>query len=335
MSTESVTIYDIAREANVSIATVSRVFSASKQVSEHTKKRVLSVADRFGYRPQATAQNLASKKRKNVAIVVPVISNYFFIELLAGIQDELSACDLELNIININSKENLFEQVEGVLRKRYADAYIFISIHFDIKEWEALTRYKAPIILVDDFYKDFDSVSVDNITGAYLAVSHFLEQGCKKVAMLSASSSSKPIKERSKGYLKALEHYAIPFQKNLVFELDQTYRDGFTEEAGYQTMREMLESKMEFDACFCTSDAQAIGALHAMRKMKREIPIIGFDDIKIAHYMGLSSMRQPIHEMGVLAVRKIASKLGKVMKKPSHIIFKPELVVRESSVVAK
>lgn len=329
----SVTIYDIAREANVSIATVSRVFSQSKQVSEHTKKRVLNVADRFGYRPQATAQNLASKKRKNVAIIVPVISNYFFIELLAGIQDELSANELDLNIININSNKDLFGQVESVLRRRYADAYIFISIHFKVNEWAKLTRYEAPIILVDDFYKDFDSVSVDNITGSYLAVTHFINQGCRNIAMLSASSTSKPIKERYQGYVKALQHNEIVVRQNLIFELDQTYRDGFTEEAGYLTMREMIESGMHFDACFCTSDAQAIGALHAQRKLNTHIPIIGFDDIKVAQYMGLSSMRQPIHEMGSIAVQKISKKLVHNTKKPSHIIFKPELVVRESSLV--
>lgn len=331
----SVTIYDIAKEANVSIATVSRVFSKSKQVSARTRKRVMDVADQFGYRPQATAQNLASKKRKNIAIVVPVISNYFFIELLAGIQDEISALKLDLSIININANEELFSQVEGLLRKRYADAYIFISIHFDDEQWQKLTRYDAPIILIDDFYNAFDSVSVDNTTGAYLATRHFIQQGCCNIAMLSAVSSSKPIKERFKGYQTALTHGGIDFNQDLVYDLDQQYRDGFTEEAGYLTMKHMLESNVNFDACFCTSDAQAIGALHALRKAGKHVPLIGYDDIKISEFVGLSSMKQPIQKMGELAVKKASEKLKTQSKKPSHVIFKPELIIRESSIVNK
>lgn len=326
-----VTIYDIAKQANVSIATVSRVFSNSNQVSEKTRQKVIAIADEFGYRPQATAQNLASKKRKNIAVIVPVISNYFFIELLAGIQDEMAARELDLNIVNINAKEDLFSQVESVLRQRFADAYIFISIHCRDQQWQALTRYDVPIVLIDDFFKAFDSVSVDNTTGAYIATQHFIEQGCQNIAMLSAVSSSQPIKERYAGYSKALEEHALPLRKELVYDLDEKYRDGFTEEAGYRTMRHMLDSDVEFDACFCTSDAQAVGALYALRQADVHIPLIGYDDIKIAEYVGLSSMKQPIQEMGSLAVKRVADRLQNQHLRASHIIFKPELMVRESS----
>ncbi|HCD52337.1 MAG TPA: LacI family transcriptional regulator [Balneolaceae bacterium] len=324
------TIYDIANKAGVSIATVSRVFNQSDSVSEKTRRKVLAIADEVGYHPQAYAQGLASKKSNTIMAVVPVISNYYFMEVLGGIQDKLSENGYELTIFNISNDRNIFEQVEHVLKRRWAEGYLFISIHLSEKEWSQLTRFNVPITLIDEHFEGFDSVSVDNIQGAYRATKSLLDMGFKNVAMLSALLSSKPIRDRLEGYKKALNEYQIPFDKKWVVAGDTLYRDGFTERGGYEAMRKMLNMETPPEACFCASDIQAVGALKAMEDVGKRIPIIGYDDIELSEYIGLSTIRQPMRDMGFFATQNLIDRMNNANKAISQTIYSPELILRKS-----
>ncbi|MBD3615942.1 MAG: LacI family DNA-binding transcriptional regulator [Gracilimonas sp.] len=325
------TIYDIARKAGVSIATVSRVFNNSSNVSDKARNKVLSVADEMGYHPQAFAQGLASRKSNTVMIVVPVISNYFFMEILGGVQDKLSELNYELSIFNISPNKDLKKQVEHVLKRRWAEGYLFVSIHLQDKDWKSFQKYNVPITLVDEYFEGFDSVSVDNAQGAYRAVKALNECGHNRIAMLSALESSKPIKDRLRGYKKAHEELGIPFDDNLVVKGDTMNRDGFTERAGYEAMMKMLNMDPAPDACFCASDIQAVGALKAMQDADKFIPIIGYDDIELAEYMGLSTIRQPMREMGFFATQNLIDRMNNPKKAISQTIYTPELITRSST----
>ncbi len=325
------TIYDIAEKAGVSIATVSRVFNNSSSVSEKTKTKVLAVAEEAGYHPQVYAQGLASKKNNTVMAVVPVISNYFFMEVLSGIQDKLTEMRYELNIFNVTASGNIFEQVEHVIKRRWADGYLFISIHLDKKQWIQLQKYNVPITLVDEYFEGFDSVSVDNIQGAYKATIGLLKAGYARIAMLSAEESSKPIRDRVAGYKMALNEFGLPFCEELVVRGDTLYRDGFTERGGYEAMIKILTLEPPVDACFCASDIQAVGALKAMQDTGKFIPIIGYDDIELAEYMGLSTIRQPMRDMGFFATQNLIERLKNPSKAISQTIYTPELILRSST----
>lgn len=325
------TIYDIAKKAGVSIATVSRVFNNSGKVSDKARNKVLSVADEIGYHPQAFAQGLASRKSNTVMIVVPVISNYFFMEILGGVQDKLSDMNYELSIFNISPNKNLKEQVEHVLKRRWAEGYLFVSIHLADSDWQDLKKYNVPITLVDEYFEGFDSVSVDNAQGAYRAIKALYEYGHRRIAMLSALESSKPIKDRLRGYKKAFKELNIPFDKKLVVKGDTMNRDGFTERAGYEAMMKMLNIDPAPDACFCASDIQAVGALKAMQDTGKSIPIIGYDDIELAEYMGLSTVRQPMREMGFFATQNLIDRINNPDKAVSQTIYTPELITRSST----
>ena len=327
------TIYDIAKAADVSIATVSRVINDTGRVKNKTRERVLRIADEMGYHPQAFAQGLASKKKNTLAVVVPVISNYFFMEVLAGIQDQLTNHDFELNIINIKSDEDLFSQIEHLLRRQIAEGYIFISIHFSDKQWGKLKRYDTSIVIIDDFFEDFDSVSVDNTKGAYKATKYFTDKGYTNIAMLSAAEYSKPIVSRVEGYKEALADASIPFRKDLVISGSDTYRDGFTEKNGYQAMEKILQMDPLPEACFSSSDIKSIGALKAMKDHGVYIPLIGYDNLAISKFIGLSTIAQPMYEMGCIASESLLKRIGEKKKKISHKIYSPELVIRESSEV--
>lgn len=325
------TIYDIAKKAGVSIATVSRVFNNSANVSDKARKKVLAVADEMGYHPQAFAQGLASRKSNTVMIVVPVISNYFFMEVLGGIQDKLSEQNYELSIFNISPNKDIEEQVEHVLKRRWAEGYLFISIHLNEKSWSKLQKYNVPITLVDEYYEGFDSVSVDNAQGAYRAAKSFFKQGYERVAMLSALETSKPIRERINGYKRALNEFGLPFDEKLVVKGDSVHRDGFTERAGYEAMIKILTMEPMPEACFCASDIQAVGALKAMQDMGKKIPIIGYDDIELAEYMGLSTIRQPMRDMGFFATQNLIDRMNNPEKAISQTIYTPELITRTST----
>lgn len=325
------TIYDIAKKAGVSIATVSRVFNKSAKVSEKTRDKVLAIADEVGYHPQAYAQGLASKKSNTVMVVVPVISNYFFMEVLGGIQDKLSEENYDLSIFNISPAKNIAEQVEHVLKRRWAEGYLFISVHLGNEQWEQLQKYNVPITLVDEHFAGFDSVSVDNEQGSYSAVKNLLNCGHKRVAMLAAKTSSKPVQDRIRGYKKALSEAGIEFDENLIISGESVYRDGFTERSGFDAMKKILRLQPAVDACFCASDIQAVGALKAMEDTGKRIPIIGYDDIELAEYMGLSTIRQPMREMGFFATQNLLDRMKNPDKAVSQTIYTPELIERSST----
>lgn len=327
----SATIYDIAKKAGVSIATVSRVFNQSAKVNEATRRKVLAIANEAGYHPQAFAQGLASQKSNTIMVVVPVISNYFFMEVLSGIQDWMSEQNYELNIYNISPNQDISAQVENVLKKRQADGYLFISIHLSDAEWEQLKKYQLPVTLLDEYYKGFDCVSVDNTQGAYRATKSLLERGFKRIAVVSALETSRPILDRLKGYKKALKEFKIPFNPALVVKGDSMNRDGFTERAGFEAMRKILNLVPAPEACVCASDIQAVGALKAMQDSGKRIPIIGYDDIELAEYMGLSTIRQPMRDMGYFAAQNLIERINNPEKAVTQTIYTPELINRAST----
>lgn len=332
----SINIYDIAKQAGVSIATVSRVFNNNANVSPKTRQKILDVAESMGYHPRAFAQGLARRNTKTIILIVPILSNYYFMEILAGMQDKLQAYDYDLNIFNIkgfDSPEELRQQVEYVLKKGLADGYALVSVHMPDTDWESMLRYRVPIVLVDEYSPKFDSVSVDSVEGAYTATRHLLGSGCQVVAMISAVESSKPVRDRIHGYKRALEDSGRLVDPDLIICGDDTYRDGFTEQAGYSAMMKILHHPSKPDACFCASDIQALGALKAMRDAGRDIPIIGFDDIQISRFLGLSTMRQPMYEMGAMALDKLTDRIENPERMVSHTVFSPELILRSSTAV--
>ena len=326
------TIYDIAKKAGVSIATVSRVVNKSDGIADETREKVLKVADELGYYPQAYAQGLARKKKNIIMVVVPVLSNYFFMEVLAGIQDEISAHDYDLNIFNVQGNGGkMFSQVENILKRQWADGYIFISTHMANEQLDKLKNYEIPITLVDESYPGIDSVSVDNQKGVDQAMQYFLSNGFKRIAMVTALKSSKPGRQRVKGYKKALRDAGISVDEDLIATGESMYRDGFSEQNGYEAMKKLLELPQPPDACFCSSDIQAVGAIKAMDEKNADIPIIGYDDITISNYIGLSTIRQPMYDMGEFATQTLIERMKNPKEQSTQKVFSPELVLRSTT----
>ena len=327
-----ITIYDIAQKAGVSIATVSRVMNNSDEISDRTRKKVRRIADELDYYPQAYAQGLARRKKDRIMIVVPVISNYFFMEVLAGIQAKIHENNYELNIFNVDSdEETIYEQVKTIIKRQSADGYILISLHFSSNRFENLLKYDTPITLVDETYTNIDSVSVNNVEGTRQAMKYFLKKGCRRIALVGASDRSKPNRQRMAEYKNILRSEGIEVNESLIATGKDMARDGFSERNGYEAMKKILHQQYAPDACFCVSDIQAIGAMKAMREANLNIPVIGYDDITIAKYIGLSTIRQPMYEMGNTAAEYLLKRMDDKMAEITQKTFQAELILRKST----
>lgn len=324
-------IYDIAKAAGVSIATVSRVFNKSETVKPSTREKVLKVADSMGYQPHVYAQGLASKQKNRIMMLVPVMSNYFLTEILGGIQDCLASYDIELNIVNISQESMPITQVENVIKKSWAEGYLLASLHLNEKEIQSLKRYNTPISLLDDYSEHFDSVSFNNTEGAFIATDYLAKQGYREIVIISANSEAIPIRERIAGYQKALGKNNIPFMESNVITGDNMERDGFNEQSGYEAMEKILSIDPLPDAVFCTSDIKAVGAQKAMRERDIQIPLISFDNLSISEYIGLSTVKQPMYKMGFEATEMLINRIRDKEAKPLHKQHKPELFIRSSS----
>ena len=327
------TIYDIAQAAGVSIATVSRVFNSSDSVKVSTKERILALADEMGYHPQAYAQGLASKQKNSVMMLVPVMSNYFFTEILKGAQDMLSDKNIELNILNISQEKNTYAQVEQIIKRQWADGYLLVSLHLQEEDLKKLKRFHVPVSLLDDFSPTFDSVSYDNKKGAYKATEYLIQKGFLRIAFLSGRKSSFPVRDRIYGYKNALEDFKIPFNESLIVSGDSMDRDGFTEKAGYQAMNKVLNLSPVPDACFSSSDIKAVGAMMAMKEQGISLPMVSYDNLSISEYIGLSTIHQPMYDMGYRATKYLLSRIENSKQLVYDYVHEPKLIIRSSSEV--
>ncbi len=334
-----VTIYDIAERAKVSIATVSRVLNKNPRVSSKTRARVLKVAQELGYQPHPSAQSLARRKSSLVSAVIPMMTNYFFIEVLRGLQDRLGESDFDLLVYTSRTIEEVGQQMERALHRGRSAGVLIFSSPLGDAELSRLKRAGQPTVLVDCFHPDFDSVSIDNEQGGYLATKHLIDQGYQSVGLIMGHSDSVPASDRRRGYARAITEAGRSMNEDLVVMGRADRHHGFTEAQGYDAMMELLDRNGEVDAVFATSDVQALGAVAALRERRVRVPsdmaIIGFDDVPISRHIGLSTLRQPMYDMGRLATEKLLVRIADPERIPTHTVFSPRLIARRSTVNAE
>ena len=332
-----VTIYDLAREAGVGIGTVSRCLNNHPSVSPHTRAKVLAVSERLNYQPHAYAQRLASKKTNTTSTIIPFFTNYFFIEVLQGVQDKAGELGFDLILYGVNNPAQAEYYLRRSLHRGHVDGVMFFSMKFPESYVAKFQQINLPIVLVDTFHTEFDSIRVKNREGATQATQHLINLGHRNIAMINASMNTQPAKERLEGFKFALEEAGIPFSMDNVIVADAGKQDGFNREAGYASMKELVRRNTGtagISALFIASDVQAIGALDAARDLGVRVPedmaIVSFDDIELAQHAQLTTMRQPMYEMGILALEKLHARMKNPSAPPTLTTFLPELMIRHT-----
>ncbi len=332
----SITIYDVARKAGVGIATVSRAFNDSSLIREETKKRILEIADELNYQPHGLARGLARKQTHTIATVVPFFFNYFFLNLLKNVQYSLSKKNYDMflySVDNLEHKENMFDKV---LYERKCDGVMLFSLTLDEEYADKFIKSNVPVIIVDNYHSSLDSITISNKRGAKDATNHLISLGHKKIAMINGNLSSFPAKVRLEGFNEALKENNIVNNPRYIINADLDLgEDGFNEMAGYRAMKQLAAlGKNRPTAIFISSDIQAIGALRAAKEEGISVPddcaIVGFDDIDFAKYVGLSTMRQPVHTMAELAVNRLLRRIENKTRDKFQVELSAELIVRES-----
>lgn len=332
-----VTIYDIARKADVSIATVSRVFNKSPRVSPATRDRVLEVASRLNYQPHASAQSLARQNSHLISAVIPVVANYFYMEIIRGMQDVLLDSEFDLIMYAAPKPEAVGSQLERAAQKGRSEGLLVLSTPLTDQRVRRLKDSKRPVVLVDALHPDFDSISVDNRKGGYMATTHLIEQGFERIAHITISPDAPPAADRRRGYEDALTEAGIEIDRSIIAASDKK-PFGFVQESGYEAMMTLLSRSPLPDAVFVASDVQALGAIRALTdngiRMPDDIALVGFDDIQASAYVGLTTLRQPTYEMGKLAIEKLLQRIAQPEHPTTSAVFSPSLIVRTSSVAA-
>lgn len=338
-----ITIYDVAKRAGVGIGTVSRVLNNSPQISPKTREKVLKVIKDLKYQPHAMAQGLARKRTNSLACIVPSFTGYFYLELINGIQQALSRHGFDLILYSVGKMEKEKDLLKRTLRERKVDGVLLASMPISDDYAKKFTQARFPIVLVDSFHDDLDSITIENREGAFIATKHLIDLGHTRIGMINGSLNSIPAKIRLEGFKAALAENSIPFENTLVRTVQPSddkelnHNHGFNKKAGYEAMISLLNlQESRPTAVFISSDIQAAGALKAIREQHLLVPddiaIIGFDGIELSEYLGLTTMKQPMFEMGVIAVDRLIEKILNPESCENKIkrLFHTHLIIRET-----
>jgi DNA-binding LacI/PurR family transcriptional regulator len=341
LSKAAVTIYDVAEKAGVGIGTVSRVLNHSQRLAPETRARVLKVISELNYQPHAFAQGLARKKAFTIAAIVPFITGYFYVELLKGVQHAVSKHKYDLILYSADDLKKTGLYIRRTLHERRVDGVLLISLGIPAKYAEALQGRKMPLVLVDAFHPAHDSITVNNKDGAYQAVRHLISLGHRSIAIVNGHLECAPAQERLAGYQQAMAEAGLETRKSLMLSSDELsgeaaiLNDGFNKQAGYLAMRRLLQATGDRPtAVFMASDIQAMGAIKALReaglRMPEDIAMVGFDDIELAEFLELTTVKQPMFKMGEQAVERLLALITNPDAERRHQRIETELVVRGS-----
>ena len=306
----SATIYDVARVAGVSMATVSRVLNDTAVVKEETKKRVLDAIAQLSYRPNAVARGLASKKTKTIGVIVPDVSATYMAELVRGIEDV--ARMYQYHIILSNSDGQLTRETDlvGTMWEKQVDGLLFMTMELRQEHVDTFEQAQLPVVLcrTDDPEGRIPSVNIDNKQAAKDAVNFLMAKGSGKIAFVSGPEGVNALSDaRKAGYIQAMQEAG----------LEPSYI--MTPREEYATAIASIRSQLSVDrpqALIASNDELAVAALHASQDLQFRVPndvmILAFDNTKITQLTRphLTTISQPMYDYGAVAMRFLTKLLG-------------------------
>lgn len=326
-------IKDVAREAGVSIATVSRVLNDIDVVNEDTKKKVLDAIKKLGYRPNIVARSLKTQKTKTVGILVPDISSGFYPEIVRGAEDVANIYDYNVILCNSDFDDEKEKEYLRVLKEKMVDGVIYMSSSLQEETLDIINELDLTTVLVEtkDKEESLPSVTIDNVKAMQEATNYLIDKGLKNIAFAGAKKGSMNAwGDRYIGYENALNDRGIKLDDNLV------YTKNLKVSTGYEAVEKFENSKKEYSAVVCASDEIAMGVINALRERGKKVPedvsVIGFNDnaVSSVFYPKITTIKQPSYDMGSVAMRMLIKMLNKKELDESQFILDYELIERES-----
>jgi LacI family transcriptional regulator len=334
---KEVTIYDIAQLLDLSTATISRALKDHPAISKNTKKKIQDAAKEMGYRHNNFASNLRKQKTNTIGIIVHELNSNFITSVLAGI--EKISTDAGYDLIITHSSESFKKEAANVMNlfHKRVDG-IIASLSFDTKGLDHFQPFfdkNIPVIFFDRVEENSDNakVVIDNYKSGYQATDHLIEQGCRKIVIVTANLNRNVYAQRFKGYKDALYDHNIAFDENLVLIKD------LSEKCGREAALQIMEMSPMPDAAFITNDFSAAVCIKTLKehgyRIPEDIAIVGFNNDAISKIVEpqLTTINYPGIDIGEIAARNLIAHLkGDItITQTNTIIVKSELIIRQSS----
>lgn len=329
------TIYDVAKAADVSIATVSKVLNKTGRISEKTKKKVNEVIKELNYQPNMMASALMGKQTKTIGLLIPDLANPFFSELARSIEDRGQELGYNLVMCNTDYKTEKENQYLALLKQKSVDGFILASGFENLEKVKELMEKEIPVAIVARDFPMFsvNAVALDDFMGGYQAASYLIGLGHKNIGVVARDVWSN--RERIRGFKQALEENNLKFPKSFEFITESTI------EAGKFVTNKYLSESHAPSAIFACNDLLAAGALQAAKENKVSVPeelsVVGFDNTLIARIVEppLTTISQPIQSMGKQVMDLIVSMINGEAKEKIRLTLLPSIVERESTAIFK
>lgn len=328
------TIKQVAKVANVSIATVSRALSDDVKVKSETKKLVLDAARDLNYKPNILARNFVKGKSNIVGLILPDISDEFFSEIIRGVDETSYVHGYYTLVISSHKNRSLVESVHTLMGAGLVGGFIVLVPFMDRKIKEALMHERVPFVIISGSTEidDYNSVSVDNYKAAYELTEYLItKKGCKKFAHITGPLENNDALLRMEGFLDACLKHNINVLKSWIV------KGNFTKEGGIEATKKLLELKNKPEVIFAANDWTAVGCYEVIfekgLKIPRDIAVVGFDDVMISRHLHppLTTVKVPTSELGQTAANVLINKIhDRNHSAAQSIKIATELVIRKS-----
>lgn len=327
-------IREVAKKANVSVSTVSRVINGTKPVSQELRERVLNVVKESDYRANSLARGLVSKKTKLIGVIIPKISNSYFSTLLEGIE-EVSG-NYGYNILLASSNHDLQKEIEylQIFKERQLDGIIFSATVFTDLHMKFYKKNRIPNVFVGQKIEEthYPFVTINNYQATYELTKYLINQNHKKIAVMTGNENDKATgQERFLGFKKAMEESGLNVNPNWCLSGDHTIENGY-----YSTAKMMLTEEKPTAIVAC-SDFKALGAINYLREIGYRVPedisVIGFDDSELATISNpnLTTIHQSPFDIGATATRLLMEQIQEKTINQKEFLIPYRLVIREST----
>ena len=321
------TIRDVARRAQVSVASVSRVLNRLENVSAETKARVDDAVRELGYVPHAGARSLSLAKTNAIGVVLPDLHGEFFSEFVRGMDREASRHGYFLLLANVHAGSEQSMSSMRALRGR-VDGLVILAPHLSEDELDDAAPKGTPSVFINTRGDagGHPGVRLDNAAGAAAVADHLVALGRKKIVHIAGASGNVDAIERAEAFKAALERHGVSLE---------TVQGDFSEEGGEGAIDALLKAGHKFDAVFAANDMMASGALQALKRAGLRVPedvaLVGFDDIPLARHLGLTTVQVHIAELGERALDRLIAILEGGEDSGGQELHKPELVIRSTT----
>jgi len=323
------TIRDVAKRANVGIGTVSRVLNHNPSVSKDTRQRVLAAIAELDYHPNPIARQLSTGRTHTIGVILPYLTMPSYVERLRGVQHALLDTEYDLILFSAGTPAQRDAYFEDLSRAPRVDGILVISLPPTDRQAKQFAASRVPTVLVDAYHTDLCCVVVDDIQGGSMVTQYLIDLGHRKIAFLGDFLETPfypSIRYRFDGYCQTLEKAEIPYRSQYLVEGDND------RSTARQLARQLLTLPDPPTAIFAGCDTQAIGVLDTAREMGLRVPgdlsVIGYDGIRDAEYLNLTTVEQHLFTSGVEGVKLLLELLAKKISAPCQKYIPIELAMR-------